>query len=179
MIVEDGTGLPDANSYASIATAETYSTLSGAGIDAALAWSALGDAAKEQHLIIATDYIDRRFGGEWKGGELKEGVQALAFPRRISVGWWDDCNNRVIDGLPAGLVRATVCMALESMDKGGALDDLPDSSGVISERVTNSIQIQYQDGSSRMSATKMVALQHLSGLLIKPQNGIMRRIIRA
>lgn len=178
MIVEDGTGLLDANSYASIATADAFAALSGAGIDAALAWAALDDAAKEQHLIIATDYIDRKFKGEWKGDELKEGIQSLAFPRRINAGWWDDFDNKVINGLPAGLVRATVCMALESMDKNGALDDLPES-GVISERVTNSIQVQYQEGLIRISAVKMVALQNLSSLLIKPQSGIMRRLSRA
>lgn len=178
MIVEDGTGLPNANSYASIATANVFASLSSAGLDAALAWTALDDAAKEQHLIIATDYINRQFKGGWRGNELKEGVQSLAFPRLISSGWWDDFDNKVIAGLPAGLVRATVCLALESMDKNGALDDLPES-GIISERVTNSIQIQYQEGLSRVSATKMVALQHLNELLIKPKSGIMRRISRA
>ena len=64
------------------------------------------------------------------------------------------------------------------MDKNGPLEDLPES-GIISERVTNSIQIQYQEGLSRVSATKMVALQHLNELLIKPKSGIMRRISRA
>ena len=114
MIVEDGTGLPNANSYASIATADTYAALSGAGIESALAWAALDAEAKEQHLIISTDYIDRRFKGGWKGDELKEGVQSLAFPGQINADRWDDFDNKVIAGLPAGLVRATVCLALES-----------------------------------------------------------------
>lgn len=83
LVVEDGTGLANANSYVSLADADAY-------FDArshATAWTALvtagDDDARNRLLITATNLIDReaisRYGG-WLGSPLKS-TQRLAWPR--------------------------------------------------------------------------------------------------
>ena len=92
-IPEDGAGLPNANSYIGLEFADAYFS------DRANAeWSALAPEAKEQSLIRATDYIDRRF--RFIGQPLKLD-QALQFPRQGL-------------GLPANLLKATCEYALRA-----------------------------------------------------------------
>ncbi|AZF88138.1 head-tail connector protein [Microcystis phage Me-ZS1] len=74
IIVENGLGLVDAESYASVAEADTYHSNFGN-----TAWASLTTEAKENALRRATQYIDTayRFWGEKLSTE-----QALEFPRR-------------------------------------------------------------------------------------------------
>lgn len=75
LTVEDGTGLPSANSYISVADADAYFAERGNA-----AWAALDNAAKEVALIQGTEFIDLRWGQKLKGGQVST-EQALAFPR--------------------------------------------------------------------------------------------------
>jgi hypothetical protein len=68
LVLEDGTGLVNANSYTSLSAANDYLTLRGRPV------------VEEVHLIQATDYIDTRWGDQFVGEPLKD-TQALAFPR--------------------------------------------------------------------------------------------------
>lgn len=72
--VEDGTGLPTANSYASVAQADAYF----AARPRSTAWTGLTDDQKGQFLIHATRILDASV--VWSGEALSE-AQALAFPR--------------------------------------------------------------------------------------------------
>lgn len=73
IVVEDGTGLANANSYASAATLMTYCndrgiTLAGGNLNAAL--------------IRATQYIEANYRGRWPGARTKyRGLQSLSWPR--------------------------------------------------------------------------------------------------
>ena len=75
LIVEDGTGKPDAESLASVAFADAYHAGRGNA-----AWAATDAEVKEQLLRKATDYIVSMYAGSWAGLELVAG-QALPFPR--------------------------------------------------------------------------------------------------
>lgn len=73
-IIEDGTGLPDANSYADVATADAY-------FEARFVegWNdQIPSAAREGALIRATDFIDANY--VFVGVPLTD-TQALANPR--------------------------------------------------------------------------------------------------
>lgn len=67
----------NADSYASVAEADTYHTNYGTGA----AWTALSDTNKEIALRRATMYIDGRFGSRFHG-ERTDPAQYLAWPRK-------------------------------------------------------------------------------------------------
>lgn len=72
LIVEDGTGLPDSNSYASLEEFKAYHLARGNDI------ILLTDEVIEALLIKASDYIDTSF--QFLGNKL-EAEQAMSFPR--------------------------------------------------------------------------------------------------
>lgn len=75
LIVEDGTGLPNAESYCSVAFADTYwSNL------ADTVWSALTTAQKEAALRKATTFMVQLYRMRWKGRRVLI-TQALDWPR--------------------------------------------------------------------------------------------------
>lgn len=76
LIVENGTGLSNAESYASVADADAY--LAAYGVPAT--WAAADDAAKEIALRKATRYLDAVYAHDWPGC-VKNPDQALAWPR--------------------------------------------------------------------------------------------------
>lgn len=107
--VEDGTGLPDANSYASVATADGY--FSDRGVSS---WTG-SDANKAEALVRATDYIDKMFGKRFLDVPLTD-TQALAFPRYTL-------------GLPVCVVRACCEYALRALKVTLDPDPVYDASG--------------------------------------------------
>lgn len=99
LVVEDGTGLSDANSYADLDFALEYCVSRGYSD-----WLELSDDEQKIHLIRGTEFVDNFY--EWKG-QRSSAHQAMAFPRR-----------NVVDGgriLCAGNSRA----AQESLYRGG------------------------------------------------------------
>lgn len=77
LVIEDGTGLPDANSYGSVEGADAYFELRGNK-----AWTELTEEAKSSALVQATDYIDLRWRDAMLGKRLTA-EQALEFPRLV------------------------------------------------------------------------------------------------
>lgn len=75
MDVEDGTGLPGANSYLSVEDADAYWAAR-----ANVTWAAATIAAKEAALVTASMYIDLRWGNGVPGTPVSP-TQALVFPR--------------------------------------------------------------------------------------------------
>ena len=73
-VVEDGTGLNNANSYAPVAFADSYFTDRNQ-----TAWTGT-DEVKKAALIQATDYIELRFSNLFFG-DKKTSDQSLSFPR--------------------------------------------------------------------------------------------------
>lgn len=98
LIVEDGTGMADANSYESVENADAYFTARGI-----TAWSG-SDPVKEAALIAATEYVDIRWRGKLKGKLQFPDTQVLLFPR-INV--YDE-ELRLLTGVPKDL-RSAVC----------------------------------------------------------------------
>lgn len=79
LIVETGSGTdPTANSYASLAEAQTYLTNSGRAGSAA--WSNLSSAQRSEYLVLAAQYMVARWNGRWMGDVAYED-QPLDWPR--------------------------------------------------------------------------------------------------
>lgn len=105
LIVEDGTGVEGAQTYSSVAFADSYFTVRGVST-----WTGTQDQ-KEYALIAGTEYIDLRWRGELNGKLLFPDTQWLLFPRSGVV----DDQGRPVVGIPEILKRATAEYALISL----------------------------------------------------------------
>tara|TARA_R100001143_G_scaffold61834_1_gene63619 strand:+ start:195 stop:704 length:510 start_codon:yes stop_codon:yes gene_type:complete len=108
IVVEDATGLDNAESYADVAFFKSY--FAARGIDV----TALTDDQIEQNLRLGTEYIDIRWGKSAPGVAISED-QALCFPTDYFI--TDPVS------LPRALVRATVEYAWFSYNNGLFLDN--------------------------------------------------------
>ncbi len=104
IVVEDGTGLDNSNSYAAVATADEYFAQRGVA-----AWAALAVEVKESALINASEYADIRWGDTLRNRPLLS-TQALEMPRRSLRDRYGD----VIEGLPRDWVRGVMEYAIKS-----------------------------------------------------------------
>ena len=134
MVVEDGTGLSNADSFVSVAYADTYFTTRGV-----TAWASLTN--KEALLIKATDYIEAVYSESWKGVTLND-TQSLSFPRII-----DDATV-----YPDRLLKAVCELALKAND-GDLLVDVEQRT--IEEKV-DVITVKYAEYSDQKTQYSMV-----------------------
>ena len=105
-VVEDGTGLPNANSYSDVAYADEYFEERGI-----TAWA--GDPAqKEAWLVQATDYIEQVFGARFVGVKLTT-EQSLSWPRQHARA--RDGSLIADDVIPPTLIRACCQYALRAI----------------------------------------------------------------
>ena len=112
IVVEDGTGLSDAETYCSADFVESYAT----GQNRASVWTALADDAKEAALREAALVLDGQFGSQFIGCRTKDD-QALEWPRFNAVddgGFYVDS-----DIVPAQVKKACAELALESLSQDG------------------------------------------------------------
>ena len=123
--VEDGTGLPNANSLASVQEFKDYYSLRNIDI------STLTDTQIEGFLVLGTDYIVQKY--DFKGSKLKD-TQSLPFPRAI--------NNETI--FPNNVKYATILLAFKSQN--GSL--LADSQQQVKKEKVDVLEVEYMDGSN-------------------------------
>jgi hypothetical protein len=132
LILEDGTGLSNAESYASVAEANTYFTNRNI-----TAWTGT-DAVKEAALRKATDYLDATYS--WAGSGILVDTQALGFPR---LDLYDSEGRDISSTVPKKLKNATCELALASLS-GDLLKNKENSNFVKREKV-GSIEVEYRD----------------------------------
>ncbi len=124
-VYEDGTGLPNANSLASVQDFKDYYSLRNVDI------STLTDTQIEGFLVLGTDYIVQKY--DFKGSKLKD-TQSLPFPRVVS--------NETI--FPTNVKYATILLAFKSQN--GSL--LADSQQQVKKEKVDVLEVEYMDGSS-------------------------------
>lgn len=143
LIVEDGTGLTTAESYVSVAAADSYCTSHGL-----TGWAAKSTTEKEVALRVGTSYIDQRY--RYQGTRSFPGQQALAWPRGNV---WHLYDGFYVEGIPADVKNAQIEAAYRSLTS----TLLPDTPGntegfltMISEEVGGQIREtkQYASGIS-------------------------------
>lgn len=113
LIVETGAGLPDAESWASVADADAYHLARGnAG------WTG-ETATKEAALRRGTDYLEGLYRARWSGRPAAIG-QALGWPRAYVCA---STGNGYLpsDKIPVALVRACCECALRELESPGSL----------------------------------------------------------
>ena len=124
-VYEDGTGLSNANSLASVQDFKDYYSLRNVDI------STLTDTQIEGFLVLGTDYIVQKY--DFKGSKLKD-TQSLPFPRVV--------NNETI--FPNNVKYATILLAFKSQN--GSL--LADSQQQVKKEKVDVLEVEYMDGSS-------------------------------
>lgn len=157
LVIEDGTGKADAESYVSVADADTYLT---ARYPNTLAWFALAEGAKEQALRLATDYVDTEYTGRWIGTR-KTSTQALEWPRIDAL----DIHGFIVASraLPQKL-KTAVIEAARLMTSGGTLRaDAP--TAPIKRTKIGPLEKEYQDGVDTTNAENPVIGAILKGLI--------------
>lgn len=111
LIVEDGTGMSTAESFASVAAADTRLAALGN-----TNWADLTTTEKEQALRRATAYMEQAYRQNWQGTRVNS-TQALSWPRS-----WATVDGYAVaaDSVPA--VIANACIDLAFMAAAGDLN---------------------------------------------------------
>lgn len=136
LIVEDGTGLETAESYASVAQADAR--LASLGMTN---WATLTTTEKEQALRRSTVAMGQFCRGRWKGTRLYR-VQALDWPRYgVEVEGYAVLSTEV----PADVRNACIDLAL----KAAAGDLNPDIERAVKREKVGPIEVEYSAHSSQ------------------------------
>ena len=132
IVVEDGTGLSNANAYVSVAAADTYfSDLNNAS------WTG-STAVKEAAIRKATKYLDATYN--WIGTILST-TQALNWPR---TGVTDSQGRDLEDQVPQAVVDACCELALLSFTDD--LVNVTSNSDYIKREKVGELEVEYADG---------------------------------
>ena len=130
LIVEDGTGMADAESYLSVADLKTYATNRG------ISYAGISDSTLEQKLRLATTYIDTRYRYR---GNRSNGTQALEYPRINLIDW----SGYDISGVPKRVKDATAELALKATADSLYVD--LDRGGKIKSESVGQLSVTYAD----------------------------------
>jgi hypothetical protein len=181
LIKEDGSGLSDANSYASAADGDAYHE----GHVNAAAWTGATTGQKEAALVMATRLMDAYF--EF-GGRKATQVQALQWPRAGCVdrdaesvaeplrGWGLGGACFPSDEVPAEVVRACCEQARELIitDRTGP----PLGEGLKSSRVGESEMVFDRLGRAAVLSRVTIALLRKVGVHLGDGGGVVK-LVRA
>lgn len=127
LVVEDGTGLSNAESYLSAADCTTYNDAH----QAVAAWTSADTTTRERALRNATQYLEARYGDRWLG-ERKSTTQSLGWPR-YSVSY--DGIELSSATLPQKLKDATAELAIKAVSES-LMPDQSEPGVIVSESVS-------------------------------------------
>ena len=164
LVVEDGTGKSDANSYVSLTECNTYH------IDRSNSDWTGDDPTKEAALIRATQYLDSHYRSRFLGYRGSE-AQALEWPRYDV----EDDNGYWLDGeIPQELKYATCELALRALS-GELLDD-QDRGGAVRRVKVGPIETEYSESAPAGTIYRFV--DEVLGRLLSGGSGRGVRIAR-
>lgn len=151
LVVEDGTGITNANAYVSVSEADSYFQARNN-----TSWNARNTPDKEKAILYATSFLDGVF--YWLG-HIKKNEQALGWPRILVY----DKEHRPIDSdsVPRKIKDATCELALEGLDK--PLSPSLARGGDIKRQKVSSLEIEYFERASS-ERTFPIVRQILKGL---------------
>ena len=162
LVVEDGTGLSNANSYISLADANTYWIDHGSPSE----WDAATTTEKSAALMYATRWLDDNF--DWYS-YIYTYTQSLGWPRNT----YFDNENRQIDGatVPQRIKDATCELALYHLkDNINSVDN----DGVLSEKVGDSSITYTKSGAQKSFSFLRMSLRQY-GMAGKSKSNILYR----
>ncbi|SDF81542.1 MULTISPECIES: DnaT-like ssDNA-binding protein [unclassified Duganella] len=151
LVTETGRGLPNAESYASVAAADARCVAMGV-----TDWAPRTEPEKEVALRRATQFMLANYRQRWAGRRVYQ-AQALDFPR------YDVCVDDFpvrSDVVPAEVVNACIDLAVRAADGTALLPDLDVGNNQIKRDKTGPLETEYfennTDASSRFVAIDAV-----------------------
>ena len=153
LIVENGSASSTAESFASVADADTYH--SNRANDA---WGLLTTAKKEAYLRKATDYMEGAYRLRWKGYK-KTATQALSFPRSYvylepfvhgAVGSYPYLLSDSV--VPQEVINACAELAL----KASTTELAPDLTATVASESVGSLSVTYATNGREYTKSRMV-----------------------
>lgn len=162
-------GATDADSYATVAEADSWHTAMGN-----VAWTG-DDAAKEQALRRAAIWMDAEYFSLYSGAPSSS-TQALEWPRSGVSYRGLDVSDTVV---PAQIKRAQMEAALlEIITPGGLISEPETQQSVIREKI-DVIEVQYSDpvGVAASSAVRSVSA-HLAGFISAASTSFFGNTVR-
>lgn len=167
LTVEDGTVVSGAESYQTVAGADTYHSNRGN-----TSWAALTTAAKEQALRKATDYMTQAYRNRWKGYRY-DSTQALDWPRDYVV-----LGDHVInESLATNIVPDEVKAACSELALRASTEELaPDLDPAVTSEEIGSLSVSYAAGTSQTTTYRAI------DMILKPylkSGGSGAQIIRS
>lgn len=163
LIVEDGSRVPGATSYADIATVDAYHA---ARCNAD--WTGT-DAVKEAAILRAMDYL---YGLPWRGQKASE-AQALDWPRS----WIEDKDGYAVSAyaVPAQVVHALCEVALRELQSpGSTMPDLGRDDMLNSLEVAGAVKMTWATGAP--TRTDITVIKTILRGLIRSSGGT--RLVR-
>lgn len=168
VVVENGTGMSNANSYLSRDNANTYHADRLNDL-----WTDSDDAVKDAALIKATQFLDAEYGGKFKGSK-KVATQALMWPRVEAT---DRAGDDVAsDSVPQQIKDATAELALRAITTGNLSPD-EKRGGRIKSQTLGELSVTYEDGAPSGTAFKFV--DQILRSLIGGSGGAVVKVARA
>lgn len=139
IIVEDGSGKADANSYLTASAVVDY--LEAQGI--LTGFVALADANRPGVLLRAMRWLESEYRNRWKGTRA-DIDQALAWPR---VGVQDQDGYTIDADVVPQAVKDAVCLAAERESAGvGTLDPDQERGGMVTQETIGPLSVSYAKG---------------------------------
>lgn len=168
LIIEDGTGLANAESFVSVADADTYH-----GNRGNTAWAALTTGQKEQDLRKATDYMEQVYRMRW-AGYRKTTTQALSWPRYdvpledVGYGYAFYAS----DSVPQIVKNACAELALKA-----ATDELaPDIDQRVTREKVGPLEVEYAENG--VQYTQYRAIDNMLAPVLESVGGVFRKVVR-
>lgn len=165
-LVEDGSGVAGANSYATEAVFESY--CDDRGITPA-------DGDVEPALVRATQWIDSTYRSRFQGQRVKLREQGLEWPRYGVA----DSNGFFVPytAVPVEIIRATCEAAIRELAEAGSLAPDLDRAGNIKELAAGSVRVVY--GTNATAQTTFQIIDGILAGLLGAANQFTARAVRA
>lgn len=148
LVVEDGSGMDDAESYGSVADCAAYATAHG------LTFPSTENAATESALRRATAAIDALYRNRFPGTRTSGRSQALEWPRINAT----DNEGEIIasDEIPVEIVRACFEAAAREYDEANSMMPDLDRGGAIKRVKAGSVEVDYGGNASVNTAHQTI-----------------------
>ena len=142
-IVEDGTGVANANALTTVAFVDEYFDTRGNTV-----WAAASIDSKQQAIVRSSDYIETAWADLFKGN-IEFADQELSFPR---VNLFDR-NNRAVEGMPKKLQQAVSEYSLRALSSSLYIEPTTQANGQLVQKEKKKIapiekEITYVEGGS-------------------------------
>jgi hypothetical protein len=168
LVVEDGTGKPDADAYVTVEDCGTYAVARGLTFPTSPAGPA------EAAIIRATAAIDALYRARFSGQKLNGRTQSLEWPRKCAF----DASGSAIDSdeVPFEIVNAVCEAAVRELAAPNSMMPDLERGGQIQMLKAGSVEIQY--GANAAAQTTFSIINGLLSGLIGGSGGLFAEAVR-